>query len=78
MTRAYALRRLAQQFPTAAENQMTAEDRRTLRKLGREHLAAFAKDAQRIANTVNPVLTERGRRGTARKPPRTCRLAVRQ
>ena len=60
MTRAYALRRLAQQFPAAAENQMTAEDRRTLRKLGREHLAAFAKDARRIANTVNPVLTEMG------------------
>ena len=60
MTRAYALRRLAQQFPAAAENQMTAEDRRTLRKLGREHLAAFAKDARRVANTVNPILTEMG------------------
>jgi hypothetical protein len=45
MTRAYALRRLAQQFSAAAEDQMTAEDRRTLRKLGREHLAAFTKDA---------------------------------
>ena len=56
MTRAYALRRLAQQFPAAAENEMTAEDRRTLRRLGREHLAAFMKDAQRVANTVNPVL----------------------
>jgi hypothetical protein len=60
MTRAYALRRLAQQFSAAAENEMTAEDRRTLRKLGREHLAAFAKDAQRVANTVNPVLTGMG------------------
>jgi len=57
MTRAYALRRLAQQFSAAAEDQMTAEDRRTLRKLGREHLAAFTKDAQRVANTVKPVLT---------------------
>ena len=57
MTRAYALRRLAQQFSAAAENEMTAEDRRTLRRLGREHLAAFTKDAQRVANTVNPVLT---------------------
>ena len=64
MTRAYALRRLAQQFSAAAENQMTAEDRRTLRKLGREHLAAFAKDAQRVANTVKPVLTGMGA-GTA-------------
>jgi hypothetical protein len=57
MTRAYALRRLAQQFSAAAEDQMTAEDRRTLRKLGREHLAAFTKDAQRVANTVKPVLS---------------------
>ena len=60
MTRAYALRRLAQQFSAAAENEMTAEDRRTLRKLGREHLAAFSKDAQRVANTVNPILTGMG------------------
>lgn len=60
MTRAYALRRLAQQFSASAENQMTAEDRRTLRKLGREHLAGFAKDAQRVANTVNPILIGMG------------------
>jgi hypothetical protein len=60
MTRAYALRRLAQQFSAAAEDQMTAEDRRTLRKLGREHLAVFAKDAQRVTNTVKPVLTGMG------------------
>jgi hypothetical protein len=60
MTRAYALRRLAQQFSAAAENQMTAEDRRTLRSVGREHLAAFAKDAGRVANTVKPVLTGMG------------------
>jgi hypothetical protein len=56
MTRAYALRRLAQQFSAAAENEMTAEDRQTLHNLGREHLAAFSKDAQRVAVTVNPVL----------------------
>ena len=79
MTRAYALRRLAQQFSAAAENQMTAEDRRTLRKLGREHLAAFAKDAQRVANTVKPVLTGMGRRhGRNRGSPGANRLAVRQ
>ena len=60
MTRAYALRRLAQQFSAAAEDQMTAEDRRTLRKMGREHLAAFNKDAQRVANTVKPILAGLG------------------
>jgi hypothetical protein len=57
MTRAYALRRLAQQFSAAAEKEMSAEDRRTLRKLGKEHLAAFAKDSQRVTNTVKPILT---------------------
>jgi hypothetical protein len=62
MTRAYALGRLAQQFPVKTENEMTAEDRRTLRNLGRDHLAAFAKDAQRVANTVKPVLTGIGAR----------------
>jgi hypothetical protein len=60
MTRAYALRRLAQQFSANAENEMSDEDRRTLRKLGREHLAAFVKDAQRVANTVKPVLAGLG------------------
>ncbi|MEO8595112.1 MAG: zf-HC2 domain-containing protein [Candidatus Solibacter sp.] len=60
MTRAYALRRLAQQFPLEAENQMSADDRRTLRKLAHEHLAAFQKEAHRIANTVNPVLSGMG------------------
>jgi hypothetical protein len=62
MTRAYALRRLAQQFSAAAENEMSADDRRMLHRLGREHLAAFAKDAQRVANTVNPVLKGMGER----------------
>jgi hypothetical protein len=56
MTRAYALHRLAQQFSAEAEGQMTSEDLRTLHKLGREHLASFAKEVQRIANTVNPVI----------------------
>ncbi len=60
MTRAYALRRLAQQFSATAENEMNAEDRRTLHQLGREHLAAFTKDAQRVANTVNPILIGMG------------------
>jgi len=60
MTRAYALRRLAQQFPAAAESEMSAEDRLTLRRLAREHLAAFVKDLQRVDKTVTPVLTGMG------------------
>jgi hypothetical protein len=60
MTRAYALRRLAQQFPPEAENQMSADDRRTLRKLAREHLTAFMKETQRVSSTVVPVLKGMG------------------
>ena len=60
MTRAYALRRLAQQFSAASEVPMSPEDRRTLHALGREHLAALANDSERIANTVGPVLAGLG------------------
>lgn len=56
MSRAYALRRLAQQFPTSSALAMRPEDRRTLQTLGREHLAAFQKDLARIQTTINPVL----------------------
>jgi hypothetical protein len=60
MARAYALSRLAKQFPVTAENEMPIEDRRTLRKLGREHLAAFTKETERVANTVKPILDGMG------------------
>ena len=56
MSRAYALRRLAQQFPASSDAAMRPEDRRTLRSLAREHLAAMQKDFARIQNTMNPVL----------------------
>jgi anti-sigma factor RsiW len=57
MTRAYALRRLAQQFSASQETSMNAEDRRTLRGIGREHLAALKNDFGRIETAVAPVLT---------------------
>jgi hypothetical protein len=60
MTRAYALRRLAQQFTADAEQNMSADDRRSLHALGRAHLDAFAKDSQAIGNTLRPVLTGLG------------------
>jgi hypothetical protein len=65
MSRAYALRRLAQQFPQDAENKMSAEDRRTLHALGREHLAALQKDLDKIQSTLNPVLAGIGGIGRA-------------
>jgi len=45
MSRAYALRRLAQQFPPDVERQLSAGDRRVLRDLGREHVAALARQS---------------------------------
>jgi hypothetical protein len=72
MSRAYALRRLSQQFPVSSEGAMRAEDRRTLRNLGREHVAALQKDLARIQTTVNPVLTGIG----AAAAPREARSAV--
>ncbi len=59
-SRAYALRRLAQQFPPDVERQLNMEDRRTLRNLAREHLAAFAKESGRIDATLTPLLNSLG------------------
>ncbi len=60
MTRAYALRRLAQEFSADAEHTMSAEERRSLHALGRAHLDAFNKDSQAIATMFRPVLTGLG------------------
>jgi len=62
MSRAYALRRLAQQFSPASENAMRPEDRRTLRGLGREHLAALQKELSKIQGGLGPVLDGMGTR----------------
>ncbi|HXB74615.1 MAG TPA: anti-sigma factor [Candidatus Acidoferrales bacterium] len=56
MARAYALRRLALEFPPAHERQMSAADRRVLHNLGREHLAEFARETARIETTLTPIL----------------------
>ena len=66
MPRAYALRRLAQEFSAEAEHAMSTVDRRSLRALGRAHLDAFSKDSQAIATTLGPVLTGLG--GVAAPP----------
>jgi len=65
MSRVYALRRLAQQFPAEAEAGMRPGDRRTLHALGAEHAAALAKDLQKIASTVPPVLSGLGAAGSS-------------
>jgi len=60
MSRVYALRRLAQQFPAAAETQLRPEDLRILRNLGREHAAALAREVRAIDREASPVLSALG------------------
>jgi len=66
MTRAYALRRLAQQFSPEAERTMSADERRSLHALGTVHLDAFTRDSQAIVTTFRPILTGLG--GSAATP----------
>ena len=63
MSRAYALRRLAQEFPPDVERQLSAEGRRVLRDLGREHVAALARQSAEMDAALSRVLTSLG--GTA-------------
>jgi hypothetical protein len=68
MSRVYAIKRLAQQFPPETEARMTAEERRTLHNLAREHAAVLAKELRKITTTVNPVLSGMGAAGSAAPP----------
>jgi hypothetical protein len=63
MSRAYALRRLAQQFPPDVERQLGAGDRRVLRDLGREHVAELARQSGQMDAALGRVLASLG--GTA-------------
>jgi anti-sigma factor RsiW len=63
MSRAYALRRLAQEFPPDAERQLSAEGRRELLDLGREHVAALARQSGEMDAALSRVLAALG--GTA-------------
>jgi len=60
MARAYALRRLAQQFPPDVERQLSMEDRHTLGNLWRDHLAAFAKESGQMEAALTPLLRSLG------------------
>jgi anti-sigma factor RsiW len=60
MSRAYALRRLAERFPREVESQLGLQDRQLLRNLHREHGAALAKQAAEIERLLNPVLVSLG------------------
>ena len=60
MSRAYALRRLAQEFPPDVERQLSAGDRRVLRDMGREHVAALARQSAEMDAALSRVLVALG------------------
>ena len=56
MARAYALRRLAEQFPVSAEGELSATDRQLLQRLRAEHAAALGQQVAEIDHDLQPVL----------------------
>jgi hypothetical protein len=65
MARAYALRRLAEQFPSTAEQELTAGDQQLLQRLRAEHSAALREHVTEIDRDLRPILaTVNGDTGT--------------
>ena len=60
MSRAYALRSLAQRFPAPAEAELDAAGQRELRAMAREHLDSLAAQVTAMSRLLNPVLTGLG------------------
>lgn len=60
MSRAYALRGLAQRFPAPAEAELDAAGQRELRVMAREHLDSLAAQVTAMSRLLNPVLTGLG------------------
>ena len=56
MARAYALRRLAQQFSPSGEAALSAAERHTLETLAGEHVNAMANQVQAMESRLSPVL----------------------
>jgi hypothetical protein len=56
MARAYALRRLAEQFPFATERELGAADKQLLRRLRTEHSAGLRQQVTEIDRQLKPVL----------------------
>jgi hypothetical protein len=60
MSRAYALRHLAELFPPEVESQLSAQDRQLLRHLQQEHIAALRQQAADLNRMLKPVLPSAG------------------
>lgn len=73
MSRAYALRRLAQRFPPESERELGARERRLLRDLGREHASALFTQSAAMEKMLAPVLVSLG--GRAVTAPRAIQPA---
>jgi anti-sigma factor RsiW len=56
MARAYALRRLAEQFPSTAEQELNATDRQLLARLRAEHSTALRRQVTDIDRELQPIL----------------------
>ena len=68
MSRAYALRRIAERFPRTVDAEMTAADRQVLRDLYREHATALARQATQIERLLKPVLAPLGGKSLTAPP----------
>jgi hypothetical protein len=60
MTRAYALRRLAEQFPPEAEQQLSPGDQRVLKDMVWQHVTALARETAAIDSLASPLLVSLG------------------
>jgi hypothetical protein len=56
MSRAHALRRLAQRFPPGIEAQMTSDERKLLEQLRQEHAGALVENVTGVEGRIRSVL----------------------
>src|SRR5262249_2379635 len=60
MSRAYALRSLAQRFAAATEAGLAESDRKVLRQMAREHLTALEVETGLMQRVLHPILVSVG------------------
>ena len=68
MSRAYALRNLAEKFPVEVESGLSANDRRMLRDMLRDHLSHLSKQVGDVESLLMPSLTAIGATVQAQRP----------
>jgi hypothetical protein len=67
MSRAYALRALAQRYPAEAEGRLSPQERQIVRDMALDHTAALLREASGMERALNPILAAMG--GTAAARP---------